>query len=231
VVGRRVVTVDSAEVAGERGAGPGAVYGLMSEPSSSSGDFRATSLSPPYEWSAGGQGGDFSTSYPIAVPPVPGGLVPEVTLTYSSGSVDGRTISTNNQPSWVGEGWQLEFPYLERSYRSCSDDGQSIEDLCWFDGDNLSVMFGGRSSRLVKDDATGAYVMEADSRLRIERVTSGTNGVWEGEHWRITTLGGTQYWFGYGQGGGYQYVYDYNGKTWVVTDGWNDLIRIPNTVR
>ena len=34
----------------------------------------------------------------------------------------------------------------------------------------------------------------------------------------------TQYYSGgFGQGGGYQYVYDYNGKTWVVTDNWNDL--------
>lgn len=33
----------------------------------------------------------------------------------------------------------------------------------------------------------------------------------------------TYYSAGYGQGGGYQYVYDYNGKTWVVTDNWNDL--------
>lgn len=28
---------------------------------------------------------------------------------------------------------------------------------------------------------------------------------------------------GHGQGGGYQYVYEYNGKTWLVTDNWNDL--------
>ncbi|HZN71584.1 MAG TPA: SpvB/TcaC N-terminal domain-containing protein, partial [Micromonosporaceae bacterium] len=188
LAGRRVVTVDSAAVDG--------VYGLTSGPASAAGDYRATSLAPSYQWSAGGQSGDFSTSYPVPVPPVPGGLVPEVTLTYSSGSVDGRTVSTNNQPSWVGEGWSLEFPYVERSYRSCTKDQQTIEDLCWFDGDNLSMMFGGSSSRLVKDDATGAYVMEADGRLRIERVTGGSNGVWQGERWKITTLDGTQYWFG-----------------------------------
>jgi len=33
----------------------------------------------------------------------------------------------------------------------------------------------------------------------------------------------TYYSGGYRQGGGYQYVYDYNGKTWLVTDNWNDL--------
>lgn len=33
----------------------------------------------------------------------------------------------------------------------------------------------------------------------------------------------TYYYAGHGQGGGYQYVYDYNGKTWLVTDNWNDL--------
>jgi hypothetical protein len=33
----------------------------------------------------------------------------------------------------------------------------------------------------------------------------------------------TYYSGGYGAGGGYQYVYDYNGKTYLVTDNWNDL--------
>ena len=33
----------------------------------------------------------------------------------------------------------------------------------------------------------------------------------------------TYYFAGYGQGGGYQYVYEYNNKRWLVTDNWNDL--------
>jgi hypothetical protein len=113
----------------------------------------------------GWQGGEFTSSYPMAVPPVPGGLLPDVAVGYSSGSVDGRTVATNNQTSWVGEGWGLEFPYVERAYRSCKSDGQTIDDFCWFDGDNVSVMFGGRSSRLVHDDATDTFVAEADGRL------------------------------------------------------------------
>lgn len=28
---------------------------------------------------------------------------------------------------------------------------------------------------------------------------------------------------GYGERGGYQYVYEYNGRRWLVTDDWNDL--------
>jgi hypothetical protein len=39
----------------------------------------------------------------------------------------------------------------------------------------------------------------------------------------LTPRKATYYSAGYGQGGGYQYIYDYNGKTWVVTDNWNDL--------
>ena len=72
------------------------------------------------------------------------------------------------------------------------------DDFCVFDMDNLSLMFGGRSSRLVHDDVSGAYVAEADAGLRIERFEGGANGVWHGEHWRLTTQDGTQYWFGTG---------------------------------
>ena len=114
---------------------------------------------------------------------MPGGLAPEVTLGYSSGSVDGKTNSTNNQPSWVGEGWSLEFPYVERSYRSCRRDGQNVDDLCVFDMDNLSIMIGGQSSRLVKD-GDGSWHPMADDGIRVERLLGGwsLNQVWQGEH-------------------------------------------------
>jgi hypothetical protein len=76
---------------------------LSSAPQSEAGDFRKTDLKESGSWTAGGSSGDFTYSYPITVPPVPGGLVPSVALAYSSGSVDGQTAGQNTQSSMVGE--------------------------------------------------------------------------------------------------------------------------------
>ncbi|TDC01232.1 hypothetical protein E1284_40300, partial [Actinomadura bangladeshensis] len=102
------------------------------------GDYKATSLEASATWQAGGNGGDFIWSYPMRVPPVPGGLAPSVAVSYSSGSVDGRTANTNGQPSWVGEGFDLWPGYIERRYKACEDDGapkdewgNSPGDQCW----------------------------------------------------------------------------------------------------
>ncbi|MFI0411131.1 hypothetical protein [Actinomadura sp. 3N508] len=74
---------------------------------SSQGDYKATSLEPSATWKAGGSSGDFTWTYPMRVPPVPSGLTPNVEISYSSASVDGRTANANGQPSWVGEGFDL----------------------------------------------------------------------------------------------------------------------------
>jgi len=63
------------------------------------GDYTATTLKPSGSWQAGGSTDSFSWSYPITVPSVPGGLSPQVQLSYDSQGVDGLTSSTNNQAS------------------------------------------------------------------------------------------------------------------------------------
>ncbi|MEU5992346.1 hypothetical protein ABZ806_25530 [Spirillospora sp. NPDC047418] len=60
---------------------------------SSQGDYKATSLEASATWSAGGNAGDFTWSYPMRVPPVPSGLTPKVAISYSSASVDGKTAT------------------------------------------------------------------------------------------------------------------------------------------
>lgn len=50
---------------------------------------------------------------PIEVPPGPGGLQPELALTYNSQVVDQATTET--QASWVGMGWSLETGSIERN--------------------------------------------------------------------------------------------------------------------
>ncbi|WP_426633817.1 ricin-type beta-trefoil lectin domain protein [Planosporangium sp. 12N6] len=172
------------------------VVAVTSSASSSSGDFGATSLSPAYSWAAGNQGGSFTYNYPFKVPASLGGPAPDLALSYDSGAIDGQTVRQNGQTSWVGEGWNLEPGYIERSYRPCSQDGGSTADLCWFSAYNATMVFGGKATRLVRDNATGVWHAADDSGLKIENLTGTSNWTKNGEYWRVTALDGTQYYFG-----------------------------------
>ncbi|MGQ0840006.1 restriction endonuclease fold toxin [Actinokineospora sp.] len=183
-------------------AADGGMLALMAGSSGAGGDFAASALAPSSTWSAGGSSGEFTWSYPMRVPPTLGGPAPEVALAYSSGSVDGRTSSTNNQPSWVGEGFDLPVGgHVERRYKSCADDlggnnGQTkTGDLCW-GTENAFVTLGGKASELIRNDADGVWRLKNDDGSRIEKTTSSGNGDNNGESWRITTREGTQYLFG-----------------------------------
>lgn len=164
-------------------------------------NYAATSLSPSATWEVSGQTGDFSWTYPLPVPPAPGGLAPNLTLSYSSGAVDGLTSTTNNQASWIGDGWSLWPGFVERRYRGCADDldgeGDEPADLCWHT-DNAVLSLGGSGSELIRDAAspTEVWKPKSDDGSRIERVPAPGNGDDNNESWKITTVDGTQYFFG-----------------------------------
>jgi RHS repeat-associated protein len=158
----------------------------------------ATSLSPSATWSVSTHTGDFTWSYPLRVPPASGGLVPNIGLSYRSSAVDGRTMVTNNQPSWIGDGWDLWPGYIERTYWGCIDDDIANKgDLCWR-SDNATANYGGSGGMLICCDGTGKWRAKSDDGARIERIVNPNhrNGDNDGEHWKITTVDGTQYWFG-----------------------------------
>ncbi|MFW6639121.1 RHS repeat-associated core domain-containing protein [Nocardiopsis algeriensis] len=172
------------------------VFLLAAGPSSGSGNFGATPLQPSSTWSVSESSGVFSWSYPLDPVPVPSELMPHVALDYSSQSVDGRTSATNNQGTWIGEGFSYEPGYIERSYKACSDDGhKSKSDQCW-GNDNATLMLNGLSGRLVKDDDTGQWHLESDDGSKIERRTGAENGDDNGEYWVVTTTEGIKYHFG-----------------------------------
>jgi len=183
--------------------GTDSTFALTAGAGGEAGDYKATSLSPSGTWSASTQSGDFDYSYPLPVPSVPGGLVPKLGLSYSSGSVDGRTAATNNQPSWVGEGWSLWPGFVERGYRSCFDDitdpAKKTGDQCW-GTDNATLSLEGVSTQLVFAGGS-QWRLKHDDGSRIERLTGADNGdqgdvEGAGEHWKLTTIDGTQYFFG-----------------------------------
>jgi RHS repeat-associated protein len=177
----------------------------------SSGDYSATELAPASTWDGGGETGAFTWSYPVATPASAGGLNPDLTIGYSSTSVDGRVASTNNQPSWLGEGFTLDPGHIDRAFASCRDDmtggsnaARKTGDLCW-KNDNASITLGGSATRLVKDASTGVWRLQDDDNSKVEHLTGasngdqGTSGVdGAGEYWRVTTTNGTQYYFGKG---------------------------------
>ncbi|MFI7408879.1 polymorphic toxin-type HINT domain-containing protein [Streptomyces sp. NPDC049627] len=186
--------------------------------SGDNGDYKATSLSPSSEWSVDTSSGAFTWSYPLTTPPVPGGLKPSAGLSYNSQSIDGQTAATNNQGSWIGQGFTYEPGYIERSYKPCADDGHdaTIGDQCWaFDNATLSLA-GGASGELIKDDTTGKWRISNDDNSKVERLTGTTNGDNNGEHWKITTADGTQYYFGLNRLPGYASGNEETGSTWTV---------------
>jgi RHS repeat-associated protein len=175
--------------------------------SDGAGTYAATSLKASGAWQAGGSTDSFSWSYPITVPPVPGGLEPNIALTYSSQAMDGLNSSTNNQPSWIGDGWDYSPGYMERGYQSCHDNpagATKTGDTCWSDNTTLTLSLSGQTNLLIRDDTTGEYHPQADSGVRVQTLTGAANGASNGEYFVVTTTDGTQYFFGYNQLPGWQ---------------------------
>ncbi|MET9777481.1 polymorphic toxin-type HINT domain-containing protein [Streptomyces sp. NPDC006367] len=160
------------------------------------GDYSATQLSASSSWEAGGNSGAFTWSYGFTMPPAAAGPVPPLSLSYDSGSVDGRTATTNNQTTTVGEGFTLTESYIERSYGSCDDDGHDdVFDQCW-KYDNARIVLNGKSTRLVKDDTSGIWRLADDDASKVTRSTGADNGDDNGEYWTVVTGDGTKYVFG-----------------------------------
>ncbi|WP_406174309.1 RHS repeat-associated core domain-containing protein [Streptomyces sp. NBC_00996] len=197
---------------------------LAATPSASGdkGDYKATSLSPSANWSTDLNTGDFSWSYGMPAPDVPGGLTPTVGLSYSSQAIDGRTGNTNNQASWAGDGFDLWPGFIERRYKPCADDGvknadgNKPGDLCW-GYDNAFITFNGKTGELVPAD-DGEYKLKEDDGTRIKRLTSANrgNGDNDGEYWRVTSPDGTRYYFGYNRLPGWADGKPSTDSTWTV---------------
>ncbi|CAL9327742.1 hypothetical protein [Streptomyces sp. enrichment culture] len=135
---------------------------------SGAGDYKATPLSSSSTWEAGGGSGTFTWSYPLRVPPAAAGPQPSLAISYDSGNVDGRTATTNNQASQVGEGFEITSSYIERKYGSCDDDGQTDKhDLCW-KYDNASLVLNGKATELVNGQGHRRR-LAAQERRRLHR--------------------------------------------------------------
>ncbi|MFD7288270.1 polymorphic toxin-type HINT domain-containing protein [Streptomyces sp. NPDC059863] len=186
------------------------------------GDYKATALSTSASWSTNLNTGDFAWSYDMSTPNVPGGLMPKVGLSYASGTIDGRTSNSNNQGSWVGDGFDLWPGSIERRYKPCSDDGEKNADgnkpgdLCWA-YDNAFLSLNGKGGELVPA-GTDEFKLKQDDGTKITRLRSMNrgNGDDDGEYWRLTTPDGIRYYFGYNRMPGWTDGKDTTDSTWTV---------------
>ncbi|GAA2665781.1 RHS repeat-associated core domain-containing protein [Streptomyces aculeolatus] len=186
------------------------------------GDFKATPLTPSAAWNVGLNTGDFTWGYDFQIPQVPGGLHPTVQMSYSSGSVDGRTGGTNNQSSWVGDGFDLWPGYIERRYKSCSDDGvenpdgNKPGDQCW-GYDNAFLAINGKGGELVPA-GNDEWKLKKDDGTLIKRLTSSdrNNGDNNDEYWRVTDPNGVRYYYGYHRLPGWASGDETTDSTWNV---------------
>ncbi|MFF4658139.1 ricin-type beta-trefoil lectin domain protein [Streptomyces sp. NPDC001381] len=177
------------------------------------GDFSASPIVSAGSWTAGGSSGAFSYSYTMAAPQVPAGPAPNVTLSYNSQTSDGRTSSTNNQVSWVGEGWDYNPGSITRTFVGCAADTANANNKDHFTGDqcwgsyNAVLSLNGTTTELVRDDTTKEWKGARGENMRVELLDAADykaltgidgshNGDNNGEFWRVTTDDGTQYYFG-----------------------------------
>lgn len=188
--------------------------------SNGSGSFSATSLSPSSQWQASPQTGAFTWDYPLRTPPAAAGPTPDLSISYDSTSVNGHTGSTNNQPSQIGEGFDLSGGgYIERSFVPCNTDGQSTSaDECW-KTDTASLAMSGHSGELVKN-SSGTWKLANDDNTKVEHLTNDTtycsNGTYDNDCWRLTTADGTKYYFGRNKLSGWTSASQSTNSAWTV---------------
>ncbi len=188
-------------------AAAGVLVVLAAGQTGEGGDFTRTDLKETGSWAVGGSSGEFTYSLPLAVPPVASGLAPQVALSYSSGGVDGQTSTGNTQPSVIGEGWSYHPGFIERTLRPCKEDQDAAHPPHWTHNDarplgpcwrydNYQLSWGGRSGELVPTATPNVFKLESDDATRVEKLMGGPTGAIWGEHFKLTTTDGTQYWFG-----------------------------------
>jgi uncharacterized repeat protein (TIGR01451 family) len=108
----------------------------------------------------------------LQVPAGPGGLAPDLTLSYDSGAIN-TMLSWYSPGTWVGSGWNLNLGYVEFS------EGTG----------EYNLILGGGSHKIVYDAQTGYHTVP-EGFFKITR--SGTGSKW----WEIVAKDGTRYRFG-----------------------------------
>ena len=147
-------------------------------------------------------GGSAQYAIPIEVPPGPGGLVPDLTLRYSSAAVD-EMKSKHSHGSWVGIGWSLDLPCVT------------------YDRGIYTLLLNGATYELAQD-TSGAWHTKDESFLRL---------TFDQVSWRIWDKQGayyelshTRYYWNYFAPSYYQHIYRWDAK--IIRDTHSNEITV-----
>lgn len=95
-------------------------------------------------------GGGLTGSFPIELPPAPGGTFPPVAMSYSSASVS-ESHGPQASAGWVGEGWNLSLGAISWNEKNVTANCVSTCGNTWQSQWQLSDPFG-TGSELIPDD-------------------------------------------------------------------------------
>ena len=163
----------------------------------------ASILSSAGSWAQSGSSGDFTYTYKVESPAASTSLAPDASLSYDSGSVDGKTANTQAQSSWVGDGWTTQDSFVAQEFTPCDDSPEhstgsvTTSDEC-YDGPVLTLSLNGSSTSIVYDSANSVYKLADDTGATVAKVTGSSNGTdtYDTSYWVITERDGTKYYFG-----------------------------------
>ncbi len=141
-------------------------------------DWRATRLPTTESFQVSQFTGAATYTLPIEVPAGPGGLQPNITLSYNSQVVDQAT--TKSQASWVGMGWSLDGG---GGMITGSNDG--------YGGYILTV--NGISTQLIQNEKDGEYHTMDENFWKIVRVANPTTD--GDDYWKVYDTQGNVYFF------------------------------------
>ena len=143
-------------------------------------DFRPSeSLIPSLKsWQVDLSHGSVSTEREIEVPEEPGGMKPDVTITYNSAATDGPGgMRQKQQSSWVGKGWSLNTGYIVTNKLEPGDSNDPGHYSLVLDDREYSIM---RSEALtttpsLTDPADYAWRTTDESFIRIRAFPNGVS--------------------------------------------------------
>ena len=92
-------------------------------------------------------------------PPAPGGLQPQLALTYNSQVIDNSTAFV--QASWVGMGWSLDTGYIERNMHGTDN---TLTD------DTYSLSLNGVSMPLLPIETVGNITRYATEEINYSTI-------------------------------------------------------------
>jgi len=119
--------------------------------------------------------GSASYNLPLNIPAGRNGLNPSLNLFYNSHD---RSVD-----SWVGQGWSLDFGYIQRSSKIGTNN--------LYETDQFTLNFGGNAREIVLvDEQNRLYASKEESDfLKIEYITASSS-------WKVLDKSGNKYYFG-----------------------------------